>query len=151
MEHEKKHRYNRPFKCGVCGEVFSQAKGLTQHHNQHNKIGTNKRSVNKRSVQCENCPKTFTISSHLLRHKRLHCKQTPHTKAPESVEPQQWVVVEGQCVPIKQEKKDDTTNLSIKQENQDMRTVVKGQCVPVKRKMTDDAGNLPIKQENEDI
>ena len=48
---------------------------------------------------------------------KSHLEQTPHTKGPESVEPQQWVLVKGQCVPIKQEMKDDTDNRVIKQEN----------------------------------
>ena len=51
---------------------------------------------------------------------KLHLEQTLHTSGPESVEPQQWVVVKGECVPIKKEMKDDTSSLSIKQENQDV-------------------------------
>ena len=48
---------------------------------------------------------------------KSHSEQTPHTKGPESLEPQQWVVVDGQCVPIKQEKNDNTKCQAIKQEN----------------------------------
>ena len=50
---------------------------------------------------------------------KSHSEQTPDTKGPESVEPRQWVVVDGQCVPIKQEMNDNTDSLAIKQENPD--------------------------------
>ena len=50
---------------------------------------------------------------------KSHSEQTPDTKGPESVEPRQWVVVDGQCVPIKQETNDNTDSLAIKQENPD--------------------------------
>ena len=51
---------------------------------------------------------------------KSHSEQTPHTKDPESVEPQQWVVVKGQCVPMKQEHDDNTDTQAIKQENHDL-------------------------------
>ena len=70
--------------------------------------------------QCEYCHKTFKINAYLQRHIKSHLKQTLHTSGPESVEPQQWVVVEGQCVPIKQEKDDNTDTQAIKQENYDL-------------------------------
>ena len=58
------------------------------------------------------------------------------------MEPQRWVVVEGQCVPIKQEKNDNTDAQAIKQEDHD---------IPVKQEMIDSASSLSIKQENHDV
>ena len=105
----------------------------------------------ERPFECDHCLERFTTASYLQQHMASHVEQTLHTSGPESVGPQQWVVVKGQCVHIKQEKKVDTSNLSIKQENQDMSNVVKEQCVPIKREKKDDTSNLSIKQENQDM
>ena len=58
-------------------------------------------------------------TSDLQWHMKSHSGQTPYIKGPESVEPQQWVVVKGQCVPIKREMNDNTESHAIKQENHD--------------------------------
>ena len=49
-----------------------------------------------------------------------HVEQALHTSGSESLGPRQWVVVKGQCVPIKQELNNHVGIYKIKQESHDI-------------------------------
>ena len=83
----------------------------------------------ERPFQCHMCDKTYMTSDHLrthqLKHKSLIPKTEPQLAEPQLAEPQieeprQWVVIKGQCVPIKQELGENASSVVVKQENLDV-------------------------------
>ena len=46
-------------------------------------------------------------------------------------EPKRWVVVKGQCLPIKQELEKNVSSLTVKPEN----LVGNGECLPIKQEL----------------
>ena len=61
-----------------------------------------------------------------------------HKTEPQSSEPRQWIVVERQCVPIKQELEENASSILLQQEN----LVVKGLCVPIKQDLEGNATSI---------
>nr|XP_054925364.1 zinc finger protein ZFP2-like [Dermacentor andersoni] len=62
-EHVRTHVGERPYKCHICSEAFIQRNCLTRHLRTH---------TGERPYQCHLCPETFTQTSILTRHLRTH-------------------------------------------------------------------------------
>ena len=101
----------RPYKCETCGKAFDDPSNLARHRARKHTV--------ERPFECDHCQEAFITASYLEQHMASHVDQTLHTSGPESEGPQQWVVVKGQCVPIKQELDDHVGNYHVKQENHD--------------------------------
>ena len=98
---------------------------------QHKKIHSE-----EKTFACDECDKAFTCLSGLVTHMSTHTEE----KLPES---RQWIVVKGQCIPLKQELEEKAGSILVKQEND----VVKVQCLPLKQELEENANSILVKQE----
>ena len=58
----------------------------------------------------------------------------------------EWIVVNGECLPIKQELEENANNIFVKQEN-----LVTGQGHPIKQELEENDSALLVKQVNLDV
>ena len=91
------------------------------------------------SLQSNKCNKTGRPSSHLKQHQLTYQKSSTDNTEPQSSEPRQWVVISGQCLPIKQEMEENTSKVIVKQE--------KGECVPMTQELEGKASSVIVEQE----
>ncbi|CAL8262057.1 unnamed protein product [Lota lota] len=69
FRHQQTHpATDRPFKCSVCDQVFTDLTQLRIHLREHK----------KRSFQCDQCPKSFITLSNLQVHARRHSTPQAH-------------------------------------------------------------------------
>ena len=129
----------KPNHCELCDTTFATFSSLKRH------IG--RKHMGKNLYGSDQCDSVFPNASYLNQDMRTHTgkgpsqsdqplmpvilspyitqQETPPEEKTEdlgeqSLEPQQWVVVDGQCVLIKKEIEDDTGSVSVKQENLDV-------------------------------
>ena len=121
------------------------------------------------------CHKIFRTSFQLNRHQSTHQRPSTHTTEPLFSEPRQWIVVKGQCVPVKEELEENSSSTLVKQENVVLRGLqchpiikvvnentssvvyekknldVNEMCVPIKQELEEKASSILVKQENLDV
>ena len=90
------------------------------------------------------CDKTYRTSSHLKQHQSTHQRLSTNTTEPQLSEPRQWIVVKGQCVPVKEELEENNSSTLVKQES----VILRGQCHPTKQELDENASSILLKQEN---
>ena len=71
-------------------------------------------------------------------------KMEPRETEPQLSEPRQWIVVKGQCVPIKEELEENSSSTLVKEEN----VFLIGQCLPIKQELDENTSNISFKQEH---
>ena len=94
--------------------------------------------------QCGMCNKTYRTSSHLEEHQSTHQRLSTHNIEPQLSEPRQWIVVKGQCVPVKEELEENSSSTLVKQEN----VFLRRHCLPIKQELDENASSILFKQEN---
>ena len=160
IKHERIHSGERPFQCNDCDKAFIDSAGLVKHKRIHS---------GERPFQCDESNKAFPHPSGLVQHistqtagsplqcdktnetsylkqcEKTHQMRSTHKIEPSLSEPRQWVVIEGQCVPVKQEFEQNTSSILEKQDNH----VVRGQCLPIKQELKEEnASSILEKQDN---
>ena len=96
--------------------------------------------------QCDNTNETSRTSSQLKQQHLTLIKLLSQRLAPQPLELRQWIVVEGQCVPIKQELAENASGILVKQEH----LVGKRQSsqILVIDKLEENTSSIFVKQEN---
>ena len=116
--------------------------------------------------QFDKCNRTFRAPSHPKQNQLTYQKASTDKTEPQLSEPRQWVVIDGQCLPIKQELEENASRvmvmqekgecLPIKQELEENASRVmvmqeKGECLPIKRELEENPSSVIVKQENLDV
>ena len=89
-------------------------------------------------IQFDKSNKTGRAPSHPKQHQSTYQMSSTDKTEPQLSEPRQWVVINGQCLPIKQELERNASRVIIKQE--------KGQCLPIKQELKENASKVIVKQ-----
>ena len=163
VRHKRIHSRERPFQCNICDKAFTRSSSLVEHKRIHSGERPFQCNVSSGLIKHTRIPnvetsfqcKAFTLPSGLVQHIRtptagslLHCDKTSsdlnqckktHQRPsiqniePLLSEPRQWIVIEGQCVPIKQEVGQNASSILEKQDH----LVVRGQHFPIKQDLDD--------------
>ena len=62
-EHTRTHTKEKPHKCNICSNAFSNQSNLRRHERYHQEA---------KSFRCETCSKSFIIKKELKRHEKIH-------------------------------------------------------------------------------
>ena len=89
--------------------------------------------------QFDKCNKTGRAPSHPKQHQLTYQTASTDNTEPQLSEPRQWVVINGQCLPIKQDLEENANRMIVKQE--------KGQCLPIKQELEENPIKVIVKQE----
>ena len=87
---------------------------------------------------------TYSTSSLLKQHEKTQGRVTVHKTDERLSDPRQWIVIKGQCIPLKQELEENASSVLVKQENH----VVERQCLQIKEESEEKACSIFVKQEN---
>ncbi|XP_026246939.1 zinc finger protein 483, partial [Urocitellus parryii] len=61
----RKHAGEKSFMCSECEEVFGDSSSLKRHRNR------------EKPFKCDDCGKCFSLSTHLIKHQRIHTGEKP--------------------------------------------------------------------------
>ena len=153
-KHKRLHSGERPFKCIEYDKVFTHSYILKKHKSTHIEerpkaiiqsglVSIIQTHTGQRPFQFDNCNITGRAPSHSKQHQLTHQKSSIDNTEPQSSEPRQWVVISGQCLPIKQELEGNACKVIVKQE--------KGECLPIKQELEENASGMIVKHENLDV
>ncbi|KAG8182647.1 hypothetical protein JTE90_018483 [Oedothorax gibbosus] len=67
----------KPYKCDLCGKLFSQKRYLKQHHRTHQKPSEEEENEAK-PFECQVCLKTFSQKRYLNQHYLIHSQEKPY-------------------------------------------------------------------------